>query len=153
MAMGNEGHRDGELIHSGDIKDIDVIVYAILSTALNCCRTGTRTGLRSHQSEEYYSAFLVLNVFLFWILTQLLFRYHWLNVRECGQLVILNTMLRVSYGYNNSLSAYIRTVQNVLGEQKNMIKYVDDTGELRGECNKRKLKPFATENDSNSHQT
>jgi len=42
--MGNAGHRDGELIHSGDIKDIDVIVYATPNTALNCCRTATRAG-------------------------------------------------------------------------------------------------------------
>jgi len=33
--MGNEGHRDGELINSGDIKVLDAIVYATPSTALN----------------------------------------------------------------------------------------------------------------------
>ena len=62
IAMGNEGHRNGELIHSGDIKDTDLIVYVTLNTELNSCRTATRTGLRSHQSVKYYSAFLVLNI-------------------------------------------------------------------------------------------
>ena len=61
--------------------------------------------------------------------------------------------MRVPIGYKNSLSAFIGAVQNVLREQKNMITYVDDTGELRGEFNKRQLKPQRTENNSNSHQT
>jgi hypothetical protein len=62
IAMGNEGHRDGKLINSDDIKDIYVIVYATPNRALNCCWTATSTGLRSHKSEKYYSAFLVLNI-------------------------------------------------------------------------------------------
>jgi hypothetical protein len=56
--------------------------------------------------------------------------------------------MRVSYGHKNSLSAFIETVQNVLGEQKNVMIYVDDTGEY----NKSQLKPYRTEDDSNSHQ-
>jgi hypothetical protein len=31
VAMGNEGHRDGELIHEGDIKDINVIQHRHLA--------------------------------------------------------------------------------------------------------------------------
>jgi len=64
IAMGNAGHSEGELIHSGDIKYIDVIVYATPNTTLNCCRTATRTGLMSHQSQNYYNAFLVLSIFV-----------------------------------------------------------------------------------------
>jgi hypothetical protein len=60
--MGSEGHKNGELIHSRDNKDIDVIVYVTFNTELNCCRTAIRTGLRSHQSNKYYSALLVLNI-------------------------------------------------------------------------------------------
>jgi hypothetical protein len=92
IAMGNEGHRDGELIHSGDINDTDVIVYATPSTDLHCCRTATRAGLRSHQSQNYYSALLVLNILQLWISNQLFFRHHWLKLRESDQLAILNTM-------------------------------------------------------------
>jgi hypothetical protein len=31
VAMGNEGHRDGELIHEGNIKDINVIQHRHLA--------------------------------------------------------------------------------------------------------------------------
>jgi len=33
---------------------------------------------------------------------------------------------RVPYGYKNSLSAFTRTLQKVLGDEKNVITYVDD---------------------------
>jgi len=34
---------------------------------------------------------------------------------------------RVPYGYKNSISAFIRALQKVLGDKKNVITYVDDT--------------------------
>ena len=41
IAKGNEGHRDGELMHEIDSKDMDVIEDATPDATVNCFRTVT----------------------------------------------------------------------------------------------------------------
>jgi hypothetical protein len=57
-------------------------------------------------------------------------QYHRLNLPESGRLSISKNQVyqftRVPYGYKNSLSAFIRALQKVLGDEKNVITYVDD---------------------------
>jgi hypothetical protein len=72
---------------------------------------------------------MVLDILQLRISAQLFSRYHRLNLPESGRLSISKNQVyqftRVPYGYKNSLSAFIRALQKVLGDEKNVMTYED----------------------------